>query len=199
VPPVPVINLPSRCNNRCVFCPYAEQPLAPTQAWTSGFERTIELAGQAGIDSVVLSGPEPTIYPDLGRLIRTLRARHMRFGLVSNGRLLSYPQILDKLLKAGCCYLERTFFAPESPYFAWSHVRQCCLRGLAYQRQRPGKLSDLSQDVQRCVADELPSGGSPFLLPNLSVLRSPPFADAELPLPRAGGAVRRSAELPCRA
>jgi MoaA/NifB/PqqE/SkfB family radical SAM enzyme len=96
------------CNNRCVFCAQGEKR---TQCKAIPFEVLVERLQEARkkADALVLTGGEPTMHRHLPQLVR--RARDMGFRVVqiqTNGRLLSYPHMLQGLIAAGA-----TEFSPS--------------------------------------------------------------------------------------
>ncbi len=84
------------CNDHCTFCHTLDvRHLDDTAA---AVDRKIDRAAELGHTMVVLSGGEPTIRPELYRWAgRTVRLG-LDFGLVTNGRLLSYPEVAERLL-----------------------------------------------------------------------------------------------------
>ncbi|MCE9575290.1 MAG: radical SAM protein [Deltaproteobacteria bacterium] len=84
------------CNDHCTFCHTLEvRHIDGTAAEVS---RKIARARALGHTMVVLSGGEPTIRPELVRWAGEVAALGMDFGLVTNGRLLSYPDVVAQLL-----------------------------------------------------------------------------------------------------
>jgi pyruvate-formate lyase-activating enzyme/2-polyprenyl-3-methyl-5-hydroxy-6-metoxy-1,4-benzoquinol methylase len=84
------------CNDHCTFCHTLDvRHIDGTAAEVS---RKIVRARALGHTMVVLSGGEPTIRPELVRWAQETAALDMDFGLVTNGRLLSYPDVVAQLL-----------------------------------------------------------------------------------------------------
>ncbi|MBL8715427.1 MAG: radical SAM protein [Myxococcales bacterium] len=89
------------CNNRCVFCAQGDKrsdcPTLPLE----------ELVRRLGLvrdrsQGLVLTGGEPTAHKELMALVRAARA--MGFDPIqiqTNGRMLSYPRVVERLLAAG--------------------------------------------------------------------------------------------------
>lgn len=97
--PGALLKLGYRCNNGCVFChsaPHRGLDLSTEQALAH-----IDLAARAGVERIVLSGGEPTIRPDLVRLIAAIGERGLLAGIVTNGRMLAYARMQDALAEAG--------------------------------------------------------------------------------------------------
>ena len=85
------------CNENCTFCHTADM-----RAENDSSERVlakIERARALGYDMVVLSGGEPSIRPELRAWARRVAALGMDFGLVTNGLVLSYPDLADELIE----------------------------------------------------------------------------------------------------
>ena len=84
------------CNDHCTFCHTLD--VRHVDAPADEIDRKIDRARALGHTMVVLSGGEPTIRPELVRWARRVAARDMDFGLVTNGRVLSYPAVVAELL-----------------------------------------------------------------------------------------------------
>jgi MoaA/NifB/PqqE/SkfB family radical SAM enzyme len=84
------------CNNNCCFCHSTDHRADPDLS-TAELLRKIDLCAESGHDMVVLSGGEPTIRPDLLEAASHTARRGLDFGLVTNGRMLSYGSLLDRL------------------------------------------------------------------------------------------------------
>ncbi len=91
------------CNNHCTFCHTLD--VREIDDTTMGVHSKIERAAKLGYSMAVLSGGEPTMRPELYRWASHSHKRGMEFGLVTNGRLLSYPNVVDRLQKFGLAYV----------------------------------------------------------------------------------------------
>lgn len=85
------------CNDHCTFCHTLD--VRHVDAPADEIDRKIDRARALGHTMVVLSGGEPTIRPELVRWATRVAARGMDFGLVTNGRVLSYPAVVAELLR----------------------------------------------------------------------------------------------------
>jgi MoaA/NifB/PqqE/SkfB family radical SAM enzyme/SAM-dependent methyltransferase len=85
------------CNNHCSFCHTLD--VRHIDDTTLGVHQKIQRAANLGYSMVVLSGGEPTMRPELTRWASHSAALGMDFGLVTNGRMLAYPQLVDRLEK----------------------------------------------------------------------------------------------------
>jgi SynChlorMet cassette radical SAM/SPASM protein ScmE len=83
------IAITGRCNLRCKYCFYADEMTAlsdlPTERWLAFFEELGELA----VQRVTLTGGELFTRPDLFQLIDGIIANRMRYGILSNGTLIT--------------------------------------------------------------------------------------------------------------
>ena len=84
------------CNDHCSFCHTLD--VRHIDAEAGEVHAKIERAKQLGHSMVVLSGGEPTIRPELVSWATHVARLGMDFGLVTNGRMLSYPKIVDELV-----------------------------------------------------------------------------------------------------
>jgi MoaA/NifB/PqqE/SkfB family radical SAM enzyme len=95
-----ILNLGYRCNNRCLFCAVGDRP-----AIDGPLDAHLEALGRyaaRGVRLLDLDGGEPTLYPELLRVLHAARALgYRRIALSTNGRRLSYPPYAASLLDAG--------------------------------------------------------------------------------------------------
>ncbi len=91
------------CNDHCTFCHTLD--VRHIDAPAVEVERKIDRARALGHTMVVLSGGEPSIRPELVRWARRVAALDMDFGLVTNGRVLAYPALVDQLVAARLRYV----------------------------------------------------------------------------------------------
>lgn len=83
------IEITSRCNLRCSYCYYFDNPGVeyrdlPTDEWLQFFDEL----GQCRVMDVTLQGGEPFIRKDLPQLIEGIVRNRMRFSILSNGTLI---------------------------------------------------------------------------------------------------------------
>ena len=91
------------CNEHCSFC--HTQDVRHIQGASDEIEAKIDRAAALGHTMVVLSGGEPTIRPELQAWAARVAAHGMDFGLVTNGLMLAYPDVLDGLLRSRLRYV----------------------------------------------------------------------------------------------
>ena len=92
--------LGGRCNNDCLFCNEGGR-VGRRRVYSLAEARAL-LAKADGLDTVFLTGGEPTLNPDLARYVEVAResgAGHV--ALVTNGRRLQRAAFVDELLSAG--------------------------------------------------------------------------------------------------
>ena len=85
------------CNENCTFCHTADMRHIDDSA--DRIDWKISRAKRLGYTMAVLSGGEPTMRPELLRWARKSAALGLDFGLVTNGLMLSYPHVVDELVK----------------------------------------------------------------------------------------------------
>ncbi len=85
------------CNNHCTFCHTLD--VRHIDGDSDEVERKIDRAARLGHTMVCLSGGEVTMRKELLRWAARSAARGMDFGLVTNGRMLAYEELVAKLMK----------------------------------------------------------------------------------------------------
>ncbi|HEY3358547.1 MAG TPA: radical SAM protein [Polyangia bacterium] len=85
------------CNNNCSFC-HSSEHRDHGDLTTAQLRGKIDRCAAAGYDMVVLSGGEPTMRRDLVELAGYVSGLGLDFGLVTNGRMLSYEPLLERLV-----------------------------------------------------------------------------------------------------
>ncbi len=84
------IAITARCNLRCSYCYFFDNPAnryedLPTGAWLTFFDEL----GRNGVMDVCLAGGEPFIREDLKDIIQGVVSNRMRFSISSNGSLIT--------------------------------------------------------------------------------------------------------------
>jgi MoaA/NifB/PqqE/SkfB family radical SAM enzyme/SAM-dependent methyltransferase len=97
------------CNEHCTFCHTQDE--REIQGGSAEVEAKIRRAKALGHSMVVLSGGEPTIRPELVRWATLVASLDMDFGLVTNGLVLAYPDVRDRLLAARLRYVYMSLHA----------------------------------------------------------------------------------------
>ncbi len=91
------------CNNHCTFCHTLD--VRHVDGESDEIERKIDRAAALGHSMIVLSGGEVTMRPELLKWAARSAALGLDFGLVTNGRALAYPELVEKLLKLRLKYV----------------------------------------------------------------------------------------------
>lgn len=123
------------CNDHCTFCHTLE--VRHIDDTSSRVDRKIHRAAQLGYSMVVLSGGEPTIRPELMHWARLCASLDLDFGLVTNGRLLSYPAVVEKLLGYRLRYVYLSLHGGSAK------VHNACVRSKAFEESY-GALQNLT-------------------------------------------------------
>lgn len=111
-----IFEITQRCNHACLHCynVWEGKPLysTTTSPYTRGeldTEQTLALLAKAlddvDCDHITLTGGEPSLRQDLPQIVDFLRERDVRVTIVSNGRLLTAPVVME-LLKRGVTLFE---------------------------------------------------------------------------------------------
>jgi MoaA/NifB/PqqE/SkfB family radical SAM enzyme/SAM-dependent methyltransferase len=100
------------CNEHCSFC--HTQDLREIQGDSEEIEAKIDRAAALHHDMVVLSGGEATIRPELFSWAERIAAHGMDLGLVTNGLVLAYPGVLDRLLGLRLRYVYMSLHGAEA-------------------------------------------------------------------------------------
>jgi MoaA/NifB/PqqE/SkfB family radical SAM enzyme len=88
-----------RCNLSCGYCSEYDKSSDPVPV--EMLEAQLRKLKELGAFGISLTGGEPTLHPELPRLIRTCRElRFLRTGMISNGFFLR-PEMIETLNKAG--------------------------------------------------------------------------------------------------
>jgi MoaA/NifB/PqqE/SkfB family radical SAM enzyme/SAM-dependent methyltransferase len=91
------------CNDHCTFCHTLD--VREVQGSDGEVRRKILRAKELGHTMVVLSGGEPTIRPELMAWAEYAAELDLDFGLVTNGRLLAYPDVVEELIERRLRYV----------------------------------------------------------------------------------------------
>jgi molybdenum cofactor biosynthesis enzyme MoaA len=126
------------CNNNCVFC-HSSEHKARLDLTTAQLAAKIDRCAAAGYDLVVLSGGEPTMRRDLVALAGHASARGLDFGLVTNGRMLSYAPLLDRLVARRLRYVYMSLHGAPAVHDAMVRAQGAQAQSLAAARAVAGR------------------------------------------------------------
>ncbi|MBD3203490.1 radical SAM protein [Candidatus Woesearchaeota archaeon] len=96
------IRLGFECNNACLFCAVGLERETISSKTTGQVKEDITEAKKLGIDQLDFTGGEPTIRKDIFEIISY--AKSLGFPIIqmqSNGRMFSYKNFSDRLIKSG--------------------------------------------------------------------------------------------------
>ena len=101
-----------KCNIQCVFCYYRDNLKAPNRTFDD-IRLDLLYAQKHGIQEIDFSGGEPTLHPDLSKLISEAKSLGMRkVSIITNGWRLADRQYLQTLKVAG---LDEVLFSVHGP------------------------------------------------------------------------------------
>ncbi len=100
------------CNEHCTFC--HTQDVRHIDGTTEEVEAKIERARELGHSMVVLSGGEATIRPEFFSWARRIASLDMDLGLVTNGLVLAYPDVVDRLMGLRLKYVYMSLHGAEA-------------------------------------------------------------------------------------
>ncbi len=92
-----------RCNLACTYCNEFDNHSDPVAI--EEMERRIDHLGRLGTSVITISGGEPTLHPDLDRVIARIRKTGAMAGMITNGYNLNRERI-ERLNKAGLDHLQ---------------------------------------------------------------------------------------------
>lgn len=96
-----------RCNNDCPHC-YNARPRSYPELSTAEWIKIIDRLWDLNIPHLIFTGGEPTLREDLIELIAYAESRGQITGLNTNGRRLSDPTYVQKLVDAGLDHVQIT-------------------------------------------------------------------------------------------
>ncbi len=100
------------CNEHCTFC--HTQDVRHVDGASEEVEAKIERAAELGHSMVVLSGGEATIRPEFFAWARRIASLGMDLGLVTNGLVLAYPDVVERLLALRLRYVYMSLHGGEA-------------------------------------------------------------------------------------
>jgi len=109
-----IIRLTYGCSNRCRFCRLDDYRGVVGDLPFKEVIRKIALCREMGVQMVLFSGGEPTIRRDLLKICKACKAMGLAFGLITNGRMLSYQGYRQALLEAGMQYVHTSLHGADA-------------------------------------------------------------------------------------
>jgi MoaA/NifB/PqqE/SkfB family radical SAM enzyme len=129
------------CNNNCVFCHSA--PHRGHDSDLAAISVKIEQAARLGAGMLALSGGEPTIRRDLASIARIVADHGMKLGLVTNGRMLSYPDLSEQLVSLGLEYVYMSLCGADPGM----HDRHAAAKAFNQALEGLGHVSGIVEDL----------------------------------------------------
>jgi len=106
------LRLGTKCNLNCVYCLLGHEDRFTRPA--AEVVADLAFGRERNLERVALTGGEPTLHPDLLRIIGAARKLGYRqITLVTNGVTLSIPGVLDRLVAAGVTAVGISFDTPD--------------------------------------------------------------------------------------
>jgi 2-polyprenyl-3-methyl-5-hydroxy-6-metoxy-1,4-benzoquinol methylase len=134
------------CVYGCAACPIDPSAAPPGIPAAELEQRLVRLPARAGRLAVLVGG-EPFLRPDFLRLVATLRAAGCLPGIVTTGRPLVYPQVREKLRRAGLSYLRIQLFGDGE-----GHDRATAVAG-GYEQAVAGMRAWIAEGGTQCDVD----------------------------------------------
>ncbi len=100
------------CNEHCTFC--HTQDVRHIDGTNEEVEAKIDRAKALGHTMVVLSGGESTIRPEFFSWARRIAGHDLDLGLVTNGLVLAYPDVVDRLIELRLRYVYMSLHGGEA-------------------------------------------------------------------------------------
>lgn len=134
------------CSNGCSACPI-EPGTAPTGVRLADLQQHLAVSPIRPGRLIVLLGGEPFLRPDFLRLIAAIRAAGCVPGIVTTGRPLVYPEMRQRLRRAGVAYLRIQFFG-----FGQAHDHAAAVPG-AFEQALAGLRAWVAESGVECDVD----------------------------------------------
>jgi len=149
------LQLTRLCNQACRFCSNPENgkliPLRRGKEWIDKFSRR----GYAGL---ILTGGEPTLHPDLPKLIRHACLRRIPPRIITNGQKTSEPGFLETLAEAGLDHMHVSVYSCRPEVQAYLTTKKDSLECIERTLDEAGRLGirvDINTVINKYNADHL--------------------------------------------
>ncbi|MBN1770666.1 MAG: radical SAM protein [Deltaproteobacteria bacterium] len=96
------------CNQRCLFCSNPDNQRLVT---LEGFRAQLRDLVETGHPGVLLTGGEPTLHPELPRLVELAARAGLAVRIITNGQETSRPGVLARLRRAGLRHLHVSLYS----------------------------------------------------------------------------------------
>lgn len=148
------------CPERCVFCSEAHRMARfhPYAVTLGRVNRVLREQAERGVDSVHLTGGEPTVHPDFLAIVRTAKALKMRVSMGTIGTGLANPAFAARVMP----YLDDVLFSLHGPDAATHDALtrrpgsfDKLLRAVEMACRKPGFRPSFNTVVNRTNVDRL--------------------------------------------
>ena len=98
-----------QCNEKCVFCPCAQNARQYTPLTLNEMKESLDTAiEKAGIEMVLISGGEPTLRKETLAFVEYVRLKNVKLGILSNALKFASKAYLTKFINAAGTSFELT-------------------------------------------------------------------------------------------
>lgn len=102
------IQVTRECNQRCRFC---SNPPSGHAASIGELTAQVDDLVARGCEGIILTGGEPTLFPELPSLVRHVASRGLPPRVITNGQELADGPLLDELLAAGLRHVHVSIYS----------------------------------------------------------------------------------------
>lgn len=96
------------CNNACAHCYNEPERFQMPALSLAGWQQVLDKLAALGVPHIILTGGEPTLFPDLCSLIRYAESLGLMVGMNTNGRRLAHRPFAEALAAAGLEHVQVT-------------------------------------------------------------------------------------------
>ncbi|MCD4762182.1 radical SAM protein [bacterium] len=105
------IQLTRDCNQRCLFC--SNPPVGKDELSFAQVKDLIDKYKKRGYDGLILSGGEPTVYPNLFKIIQYCSRINLLTRIITNGQIIAEKSYLNKLIVSGLNHLHLSIYSHQ--------------------------------------------------------------------------------------
>lgn len=102
------IQVTRECNQRCLFC---SNPPSGESATLGELKSKVDDLAARGCDGIILTGGEPTLFPELPALVAHVTARGLPPRIITNAQRLAEGPLLDALVDAGLSHVHVSLYS----------------------------------------------------------------------------------------
>lgn len=135
------------CNQKCVFC--SNPANGRTIDWKDA-EALVDSFALQGATGIILTGGEPTLFPELDRLIAYARSKGLPPRLITNGQKTARPGYLKSLKDAGLEHLHVSLHSHKAEVQGALTGNPQSLSNIRQTLEQAGKLG-LTADINTVI------------------------------------------------